>query len=194
MFAENVGSAGRFGAAQTHAGHGQSSLAAIYFTVDTLFDALGDGGFHLFCGGQSFPQAAQTQFPLGQLGVAQHRVLNDLIALVFDTQVADRNVGLRSVDEVAQCRIDERGLCADVEKRRSGALEAERKTIGPANPSAGGQLRDVAIAQFTVAGGSVLLLGRSDADTGGVLQCEFHRMAERDGFSQQRRWQEEHRQ
>ena len=78
-------------------------------------------------------QAAQTLLPSCQFGIAQHGVLNDLIALVFGVQVADHNVGLRGANEILQRGIDECGLRVYVEERRSSAFETERKTIRPAD-------------------------------------------------------------
>ncbi len=95
-------------------------------------------------------------------------------------KVADRDVGLGGANEILQRGIDERGLRVHVEQRRSGAFEAERKTVGPANAGARVQLRNVAVAQFAIAGGGVLLVGGRDADAGGMFQREFDGVVEGD--------------
>ena len=101
---------------------------------------------------------------------------------------------LRGANEILQGGIDERGLGVHVEQRRSGAFEAEGKAVGPADSGSGVQLRNVAIAQFAVAGGGVLLVGGGDAHAGGMLQREFDGVAKRDRLGQQGSGQEdEHR-
>jgi hypothetical protein len=82
-----------------------------------------------------------------------------------------------------------------VKQGGSGAFEAEWKTVGPANAGSGIQLRDVAITEFAVAGGGVLLVGGGDADAGGMLQRKFDSVVERGGLGQQGSGREyEHRQ
>ena len=140
---------------------------------------------YLLCSGFGLPKAAQTLLPLRQLGIAQHGVLNDLIALVFGVQGANDDVGLRGVNEVFQRGINKGRLGVHVEKRRGCAFEAERKPIGPSNSGSRIQLGNVAIAQFAVAGGGVLFVGGSDTDASGVFQGQFDCVVERDGFGQQ---------
>ncbi len=106
-------------------------------------------------------------------------------------QVANRDVGLRGVNKIPEGRIDECGLGVYVEERRSSAFQAEGKAIGPADSGSGGQLGNVAVAQFAIAGGGVALIGGSDVDASGVVQREFHGVMEGEGFGQQGSGQEE---
>ena len=62
-------------------------------------------------------------------------------------------------------------------------------------PAPGVQLWNVAIAEFAVAGGGMLLVVGGDAHAGGMLQREFDGLAERDRLGQQGSGREdEHRQ
>ena len=98
---------------------------------------------------------------------------------------------MRGANEILQGGIDECRLGVYVEERRSSTFEAERKTVGPANSGSCIQLGDVAVAEFAVAGGGMLLVGGRDAHAGGVLQREFDGLVKRDRLGQQGSGQED---
>jgi len=72
----------------------------------------------------------------------------------------------------------ERGLRVDIEDRGRGALEAEREAVGVPETGAGYDLGKIVVVEFAITGGGMLLVGGSDGCAVGMLQGEFHGVAE----------------
>jgi len=136
-------------------------------------------------------QAGEALLPFLEFGIGENGVLNDLIALIFAAKGSGGRFGLGGAHEGAEFGMKERGLGVDVEKRRRGALEAERETVGPSEAGADRGLRDVVVAQLAVGGGGVLLVGGRDGCAVGVFEPELHGVTERDGFGEEGSGQEE---
>src|SRR5260370_6992952 len=137
---------------------GGGGTGYVKFGIDTFPNEIGDRRFHLLRFGFGLMQACQTLLPFFKFGITEHSVLNDLIALIFAAKGGGGRFGLRGTNEGAKFGMQERGLGANVEKGRRGALEAQGKSVRPSEACAGCHLRDVVVPQFTGGGGSVLLV------------------------------------
>ena len=112
-----------FGDPKAYTSRGEPCLGPFDLAVDAFFDTLRDCGLHLIGCGFGVLQTSQALFPLRQLGIAQGRILNDLVALVFSFQGSDCGISLRGAHEIVQCRIEQGGLRIDIEQRRRGTLK-----------------------------------------------------------------------
>ena len=186
MFARHVGCTFGLRDALAHAGNGETSFNAIEFTVNAFLHALVNSGLHFVGSLFGFLQSRQSLFPFSEIGVTQRSILDDLIALVFGIQSGDGGVDLGGPHKIAQSGVKQSRLGIQIKQRRRRPLQRQGKAIRIAQTSAGGELRDVVVAQFLIGSRGVLCVSRSNSGPRRVGQGKLNHAFERHPFGQQR--------
>ena len=92
---------------QAHASDGQTRLVAVDLAVNAFLNPPGHSRFHLFRLSFGRVQPCEALLPLRQCGIAQHGILNRLVALIFGVKHAHSHVRLGGANEILQRGIDQ---------------------------------------------------------------------------------------
>ena len=147
--------------------------------VHALLDPLADLLLGLQRGGVLLLQISHQRFPFTQFGIAQHGVLNYLVALVFALQRGGAPVRFGGADKIPQRRIEYGRLAIEVDNRRRRAFQAQRVSPGLSQPGAQNELGDVLVPRLAVGSKDALLIGIGRSRGGAVGQRQFDGALER---------------